>query len=197
MSNNFIKRKGKLADNTDIKISDSIIKTKILASDSTSSILFNLKKGLIPSIYLQSISSRCLNYYIDAKNRMHFEKYFSLTELFGLPSERLKNIARKNINNTTQNFLSFYGYDAVTKGNLYVYTNAIKNYLIENVRYAVNKNVPKEEILKFYNYQTIPEIIRNKNSFSDNDFYFSVGDGNYLYGQVHTLNKPVVYYLVG
>lgn len=34
----------------------------------------------------------------------------------------------------------------------------------------------------------IPEIIRDKSKLSENDFYFAVGDGNYLYGQVHTSN---------
>ena len=188
MSNNFIKRKGKLSDNLDLATSDLPIKTKILASDSIESILFHLKTGLILSIYLQSTSARCLNYYISAENRPYSEKYFSLTELFGLSDKRLKDIARKNAN-INQEFLSFYGYDAMSRGNLYTYTNKIKNILIDNVRYAVSKNISKKDILKFYNYQDIPEIVRNKNSHADNDFYFAVGDGNRLYGQVHTLNE--------
>ena len=188
MSNNFVKRQGRLSDNLDLQTSNWVIKTKILASDSTNIILYNLKKGLIPSIYFQFTSSRCLDYYIRAENRSNSEKFFSLTELFGLPDKKLQDIARKNTN-INQDFLSFYGCDAMSRGNLYVYTNKIKNYLINNVRYAIRNNVPKEQILKFYTYQDIPEIIRDKNSVPDNDFYFAVGDGNCLYGQVHTLNE--------
>ena len=161
MSNNFVKRPGRLSDNLDLKTSNWIIKMKILASDSNEIILYNLKKGLIPSIYFQFTSSRCLDYYIRAKNRSYSENFFSLTELFGLPDKKLQDIARKNVN-INQDFLSFYGNDAMSKGNLYVYTDKIKNYLINNVRYAVKNNIPKEQILKFYAYQDIPEIIRNK-----------------------------------
>ena len=181
MSNNFVKRQGRLSDNLDLQTSNWVIKTKILASDSTNIILYNLKKGLIPSIYFQFTSSRCLDYYIRAENRSNSEKFFSLTELFGLPDKKLQDIARKNTN-INQDFLSFYGCDAMSRGSLYVYTNKIKNYLINNVRYAIRNNVPKEQILKFYTYQDIPEIIRDKNSVPDNDFYFAVGDGNCLYG---------------
>ena len=43
--------------------------------------------------------------------------------------------------------------------------------------------------LGIFCYQKLSEIIRNKKSPADNDFYFAVGDGNRLYGQVHTLNE--------
>ena len=116
---------------------------------------------------------------------------FSLTEFLNLPYKRLVDIARGSIANinTNQDFLCFYGYDAIGRGDLYTYASKIKNYLISNVQYAIKNNVPKKDILKFYNYQKIPEIIRNKKSPADNDFYFAVGDGNYLYVQVHTLNE--------
>ena len=82
MSNNFVKRQGKLSDNLDLQTSNWVIKTKILASDSTNIILYNLKKGLIPSIYFQFTSSRCLDYFIRAENRSNSEFFFSLTELW-------------------------------------------------------------------------------------------------------------------
>ena len=187
MSNNFIKRKGKLAENSDLKLSETI-KIKILESDSQSSILLKLKSLLGLGIVLQSASSVALSYYINAKNRITTLNMFSLTEFLSISNERLSNIARKNLN-VNQNFLCFYGYDAMSRGNLYVHVNEIKRVLIDNVRYAVQNNISKKEILKFYNYREIPEIIRNKKSPADNDFYFTVGDGNYLYGQVHTINE--------
>ena len=190
MSNNFIKRSGKLSDNSDFKLSDTI-KIKILASDSEFSILAKLNTFLNLGIIFQSTSSVCMSYYIDAKTRASPLNMFSLTEFLNLPYKRLVDIARGSIANinTNQDFLCFYGYDAIGRGDLYTYTSKIKNYLISNVQYAIKNNVPKKDILKFYNYQKIPEIIRNKKSPADNDFYFAVGDGNYLYGQVHTLNE--------
>ena len=68
MSNNFIKRSGKLSDNSDLKLSDTI-KIKILASDSEFSILAKLNTFLNLGIIFQSTSSVCMSYYIDAKTR--------------------------------------------------------------------------------------------------------------------------------
>ena len=186
MSNNFIKRKGHLRDNSDLNVGKFNI--KVLESYDVHQILAELKSFMTLGVYGQFTSAKALNYYIDGNNRLNNEKYFSLTELFGLPKDRLIDIAKKNLN-VTQDFLSFYGYDAMSRGNLYIYASSIKRILIDNVRYAVKNNILRDNILKFYNYQTIPEIIRNKNSIPDNDFYFSIGDGNYLYGQVHTLNE--------
>lgn len=61
-----------------------------------------------------------------------------MTELFGLPDKKLQDIARKNVN-INQDFLSFYGNDAMSKGNLYVYTDKIKNYLINKIRHFILK----------------------------------------------------------
>lgn len=182
MSNNFIKKQGKLSDNPDIPQGN--LSVKILASDSVDTISKNLRSW---TITLKS-SAKCLEYYISTPYRTSYKGYFSLTELFGLPIERFTDIARKNYSTAGRDYLAFYGYNAMSRGNLYVYKEKIKNYLIENVRYAVQKKLPKEQILKFYAYENIPEIIRNKRIFSDNDFYFAVGDGNSLYGQVHTID---------
>ena len=78
---------------------------------------------------------------------------FSLTEFLNLPYKRLVDIARGSIANinTNQDFLCFYGYDAIGRGDLYTYASKIKNYLISNVQYAIKNNVPKKDILKSKN----------------------------------------------
>ncbi len=188
MSNNFIKRKGRQADNLDLPEAEKL-KIKISGADSVSTISDKLKSLTGALSYTIFTSSKCLGYYIRAGNRNPMEHYYSLTELFGLSRERLSNIAKKNFSAAAvMDYLVFYGYDAISRGNLWVYTDKIKNCLVENVRYAIKNKIPKTEILKFYNYQEVSEIIRNKNSTSENDFYFAIGDGNYLYGQVHTIN---------
>ncbi len=187
MSNNFIKRMGKLSDNLDIPQSD--FNFKILGSDSISTITAVLKSATGLFFYWPSTSFTCLRYYINADNRSPIEEHCSLTELLGLSRKRLSDIAKKNFSAATRmDYMIFYGYDAISKGNLYVYVDKIKTCLVENVRYAVKNKIPEKEILKFYNYQEVPEIIRNKDSMWENDFYFAIGDGNYLYGQVHTIN---------
>lgn len=187
MSNNFVKRKGRLVDNTDIPLTD--FKIKILGSDSVNTISASLDFLTGLPFYWPSTSSRCLRYYISADKRSPVEEYYSLTELLGLSRKRLRDIAKKNFSAAAGvDYIAFYGYDAISKGNLYVYVDKIKTCLIENVRYAVKNKTSKNEILKFYNYQEVPEIIRNKNSMGENDFYFAIGDGNYLYGQVHTID---------
>ena len=186
MSNNFIKKPGRVSDNPDIPQGD--LSVKILASDSADVISKNLRSWVITLSSFNFTSAKCLEFYISAPHRTNYKGYFSLTELFGLPIERFTDIARKNYSTAGKDYLAFYGYNAMSRGNLYVYKEKIKNYLIENVRYAVQKKLPKEQILKFYAYENIPEIIRNKDVLSDNDFYFAVGDGNSLYGQVHTID---------
>ena len=190
MSNNFLKKNGRLENNPDIPRSN--ISAQILESYNTATILKSLK-AICGIFGLRSTSVKCMDYYISPSNstlgRESVRNEMSLTELFALPTKRLTDISRKNYSSVSMDYLVFYGYDAMSRGNLYKYTDLIKKKLIENVRYAVKNNRSKREILKFYDYQVIPEIIRNKESISDNDFYFAVGDGNYLYGQVHTLNE--------
>ena len=190
MSNNFLKKKGHLKDNLDIPRSDTSI--QILESYNTAVILKTLKEAC--NIFgLRSTSVKCMDYYLSPSNstlgRESVRNEMSFTELFALPTKRLTDISRRNYSVAGMDYLVFYGYDAVSRGNLYKYTEIIRKKLVENVRYAIKNNISKKEILKFYDYQAIPEIIRNKESISDNDFYFAIGDGNYLYGQVHTLNE--------
>ena len=185
MSNNFVKRKGNLSDNLDISIANFNI--KITASQNTAVILAELK-ALMDLLGVFSTSAKCLNYYITPWSRNTTKSYFAGGKLIGPSVKQLSDIAKKYYSIAGKDFLVFNGYDFLTRGNVYVYTEKVKNIILENVRYCVNKGSDKKVITELYNYQSIPEIIRDKDKFSDNDFYYAVGDGNYLFGKVNSLN---------
>ena len=187
MSNNFLKKTGKLADNPDIKVDYDGL--SIILPESKADKLYrdNFKK-IIKSYKLGLTSTRCMEYYLNYPNRPSLKEYFGGGQLLGLGLKRLGDIAKKNFSIAGTDFLAFYGYNFLIRGNIRIYSEKIKNVLLYNVKYASERKISKESILKYYSYENIPEIIRDKSKLSENDFYFAVGDGNYLYGQVHTIN---------
>ena len=185
MSNNFIKRSGSLADNSDLAMSE--INIKILASQSPPVILAGLK-SLMSVMGIISTAAKCLDFYISPFSRNHVKNHFGGGKLIGPSTKALTDIVKKNYHTAGMDYLVFNGYKFIDRGDLYKYTQKIKNTLISHVKYNVRNNTPVSTIKKLYNYETVPEVIRNKNNFSDNDFYYAVGDGNYLFGKVNSLN---------
>ena len=70
MSNNFVKRPGRLTDNLDLKTSNWIIKTKILASDSNEIILYNFPYLSISKFSLINFPKRTILYFVHTDNYM-------------------------------------------------------------------------------------------------------------------------------
>ena len=187
MSNNFLKRTGKLSDNPDIKVNYDGLSVILLEAKADKLYRDNFKQ-VMKSYKLWLTSTRCMEYYLSYPNRPSLKEYFGGGQFLGLGLKRFGDIAKKHFSIAGTDFLAFYGYNFSIRGNVRIYSEKIKNVLLHNVRYASERTISKESILKYYAYENIPEIIRDKSKLSENDFYFAVGDGNFLYGQVHTIN---------
>lgn len=188
----LIKRKGKYKDNLKEKTTgEKVIFTEENAKKMGAFLTkLSLKEG-IGRGKIGSTSAKCLDYYFGGYlARPKIRSYFGGTKILGLDRKKIINIVKKHYGSKAflSDYLVFNGYNFLIRGDVANYTEKIKQTLKKNVIWAVKNNISTKKILKFYDYNHIPQIHRNKSKLSENDFWFAIGDNNYLYGQVHTIN---------
>ena len=147
MSNNFLKRAGKLSDNTDIKVNYDGLSVILLESKADKLYRDNFKQ-IMKSYKLGLTSTRCMEYYLNYPNRPSLKEYFGGGQVLGLGLKRLGDIARKHFSIAGTDFLAFYGYNFLIRGNVRIYSEKIRNVLLYNVRYASEKKFFKRKYTK-------------------------------------------------
>ncbi len=185
-TNNFVKRKGTKDENNDIKMSKLNISLKEKDANFLIKIIVNEVLKVASPV---SVAAKCLRYYLAYPLRISNQKY-KAGQLLGLSKGKLYDICKK-IYPEPRDYLSFIGYSFWKRGDLNIHIDIVKNYLINNVRWAHNNNIPKEKILSFYSYREVKNFFRDKdrtNKAAATDLYYAIGDGNHLFGKVHTID---------
>lgn len=203
ITNNFLALKGRYKDYKDkIKISK---KARMLLVDEATE--KNAKDFLGDWLiktgnFLGVLATLGLTYYFQ-KDRQNLKVHY-LTRYSFFPFDRtsLYNIIKKPFRNgvtepTKKDYLVFCGYSFYKYGNLKSkyginlgekITN-LKNKIISDIRYAINHKVSDEKIETFYYYDEVPYVFRNKKNHFENSFYFTIGDGNFLFAKVQSINR--------
>ena len=182
----FKKRNGNYKSVTDLKITDNAVK---VTGESSEKEILRALSILAGSLKTASTAAQSLEYYISAKSRPKVKNYYTYGDFIKSSKEKLNSVVRKYFSPASFDFLCFYGYNFMARADMYKYRKQMANFLIEQVRYCVKNNLSDDKIKKLYNYIEIPQIIRDKGKFREDDFYYAIGDGNYLYGQVHSINR--------
>lgn len=110
----------------------------------------------------------------------------------GLKKEILEKIAKKCNLNPVQDKLAFYGHSFYNRANMGTFKTRIENEIKKRVIKEIQNGKSDSEIKSTVEHIVdIPAVYRNqdKNTLMGIDFYFAIGDGNKIYGKVHTINR--------
>ena len=141
---------------------------------------------------LFSVATKCLNYYFAYPNRLPLKEEKTGGQLFGLNKKILEKIAEKCNLNSAQDKLAFYGHSFYNRANMGTFKTQIENEIKNKVIKEIQKGKSDSEIKSTVEHiVNIPYVYRNqdKNKLMGIDFYFAIGDGNKIYGKVHTINR--------
>ena len=196
MSRKFLKRSGKsFKQNGDLKVSNNAF--LILKENKNSAgQIKQIKDKTYLLGFFDLVSKKCLDYYLSPKTRDKFSIGSGSFKEKPLPSSRntAVAIARKYFPNAeNMDYLVFYGYDLYLVGNSRIKAKEIENLLRWHVKEkfrTLEKKRAIRESKTLYDYKKIDFFGVKFNAFNAKlkDFYYAIGDGNYLFGNVCDVN---------
>lgn len=195
MARMFVKRTNKgLKDIKNIKVSSNAL--LILGKDKNSLEQISKLENRIENLdMIMPISKKCLNYYLRPKTRSNFELGRATFKDKKIYSKTITNdIARKYFRDADKkDHLLFYGDNIYLKGNVSIKSKKMveifKWHIKEKFR-SLKKSNAVEEIKRLYSYEKV-NLLGLKQGFlniRNKDFYYAIGDGNYLFGKVTDVN---------
>jgi hypothetical protein len=201
----FKKMKGDMKHNSQLKVKGTAL--KILASENTKTSFLKFKLFLISLLGLnyafQGAAIRCMLYYLNKKKRKKYEvdKVFVFNSKYGLNEEIIREkIALKYPNKKNNDMYVLYGYDFLNRGSETILAKEkIIRFLQRHLDWSLKNNnkilngrrLKKVELSEMKTFKQYEHIYKNHvgNGIFGKDFYFALGDNNYLCGIVNHVDE--------